>query len=357
MKYRILFILTVTLSFLNLSNCRKEKIIIDSGFFNVKGWKVDSTDFPYGWVSPTDVDFLNPETGYIIGTNGYLVKTTDGGRSWVKTQIEKDSMGVMTTSVSFVNDTTGYVYGYYNVLNGSWYGVLYKTTDGAKSWTKQYYSTVYHIHSMKFFDASNGMGLNYTNSGSYILTTNNGGISWHTNSIELNSSVYMLFFLGDICYTISKDLNLLKSTDHGITWQKIYTPVLSSKFILGFYFKNEDTGYLDLLEKQYKTSNGGSTWTEIKFPFNFDTPSAPYENLHLCNSDDGIFLTIVTDYIGGDFPSFIGTYAFTTDDGGNTWIRSDLMKQFYPGIIVYVSDNVAYVINNKYFYKLRKSNK
>ena len=44
-------------------------------------------------------------------------------------------------------------------------------------------------------------------------------------------------------------------------------------------------------------------------------------------------------YTGGDFPSFIGTYVYTTTDGGNNWLRSDFLKQFSFGAVVYVSDN------------------
>ena len=117
---------------------------------------------------------------------------------------------------------------------------------------------------------------------------------------------------------------------------------------------NEDIGFLDLGEKQYKTGNGGSIWTEIKFPFSLNTPSSPYENFHFSNAKDGIALIMVTDYIGGDFPSLIGTYVYTKSDGGNSWTKSDLFDQFAFGMVVYISDNLAYCISNNYIYTLHK---
>lgn len=353
MKHRIIFLLTTILMVFTLSNCRKDNLN-NSSSPNIEGWEIDSTDFIYSWVSPTDIDFLNSKIGYIIGTNGDLLKTTDSGKSWVKSYIEKDSSAVMTSSISFINETTGYIYGYYNVLNGNWYGVLYKTSDGGESWTKKYYSTVYHLHSMKFYDSNNGIALNVINSGATILTTSNGGLSWEVGSVELDPSTYRLFFLGDICYVTGKNQKILKSVDHGKTWQTISTPVSSSRFIHGFYFMNEDIGFLDLGEKQYKTGNGGSIWTEIKLPFYFDTPSSPYENFHFSNTNDGIAFMMVTGYIGGDFPSLIGTYVYTTSDGGNSWTKSDLYEKFSFGIVVYISDNLAYCIGNKYVYTLQK---
>jgi hypothetical protein len=63
---------------------------------------------------------------------------------------------------------------------------------------------------------------------------------------------------------------------------------------------------------------------------------------------------MVTDYIGGDFPSLIGTYVYTTSDGGNSWTKSDLFKEFSFGMVIYISNSLAYSISSKYVYTLQK---
>jgi photosystem II stability/assembly factor-like uncharacterized protein len=356
MKNKIIFLLITSLMAIVLANCRKDNNDnTNSPIAKVKGWEIDSTDFIYNWISPTDVDFLNSKTGYILGSNGYLIKTTDYAKSWSQSFIEKDSLGVMTSTMSFINDSVGYIYGTWNVLNGDFYGILYKTVDGGNQWTKQYYDSAYHLFSMKFFDSIHGIAMNWVNSGSYVMTTANGGLTWESANLTLDQSFNRLFYLGEICYATSTNQRIFKSVDHGYSWSTINAPKTSSNFLRGFYFIDEKNGFVDCIDKKYKTTDGGNNWQEINFPFNgFFTPYSPSEYFHFCNNNDGILMVDSIAYTGGDFPSFIGTYVYTTTDGGNNWVKSDLLKQFWFGKVVYVSDNLAYCISNKYVYKLQK---
>ncbi len=353
MKQRILISVILAMTLL-LSGC----IINEPGISNItnypiKNWGIDSIHFSYNWISLTDVDFIDSKTGYILGSNGYLLKTTDSIQSWKISNI--DSTGVMTSSMSFINASTGYIYGTWNILNGDFYGILFKTIDGGNHWTKQIYPTAYHLLSMKFFDETHGIALNWTNSGSYIVTTDNGGISWETSAVELDPSVNHLFYLGAICYANGKNQTILKSVDRGKTWSIIKTPPSSMNSIDGFYFLNENLGFLNLREKKYKTSNGGNNWIEISQSFpGFRTPYSPNEDFHFCSSAEGIMIRDSIAYTGGDFPSFIGSTVYTTTDGGNKWIKSDFLKHFWFGSIDFVTNDFAYCISNNYIYKLQK---
>ncbi|MGD0756569.1 MAG: YCF48-related protein [Bacteroidales bacterium] len=339
-----------------LSNCKKDNIDnSDNSNAKVKGWEIDSSDFIYNWISPTDVDFLNSKTGYILGSNGYLLKTTDYAKSWIKSYIETDSIGVMPSSISFINDSTGYIYGTWNVLNGDFYGILYKTVDGGNHWTKQYYDSAYHLLSMKFFDSMHGIAMNWVNSGTYVMTTANGGLTWETANLTLDQSFNRLFYLGEICYATGINQRIFKSVDHGYSWSTINAPKTSSNFLRGFYFIDEKNGFVDCVDKKYKTTDGGNTWQEINFPFNgFSTPFSPFEYFHFCNYSDGILMVDSSAYTGGDFPSFIGTYVYTTSNGGKNWVKSNLLNQFSFGAIDFISNNFAYCISIKNIYTLQK---
>lgn len=360
MKNNTLFMVMMAIFIAFLSNCKKDHIdhttIPQVNQVKIPGWEIDSTSFAYHRISPTDVNFLSLKTGYILGSNGYLIKTTDAAISWKQSYIEKDSSGVMTRAMSFINDSTGYIYGTSNVLNGNFYGVLYRTMDGGSHWTKQYYNTAYHFNSMKFFDIQHGVALNGGNSGPYVVTTDNGGLSWEVVHLDLNPYIYKLFFSGDICFATSKNEDIFKSTDHGKTWVTIKTPTgSSSDFIHGYYFQNESIGLLNKGHYKYKTTDGGQQWTQLDQSFpDFGIPYSPFEKLHFCNNNEGIIFRDSAAYIGGDFPSYIGSYTYTTSDGGKSWIKSDLNKQLALGFIVFVTNNFAYGLGYDHIYRLQK---
>jgi photosystem II stability/assembly factor-like uncharacterized protein len=355
MKNKTIFLLMTAMISITLYNCTKDTTVNSNiSKSGINGSKFDSINFTYNWISPTDVSFLNSKTGYIVGSNGDLIKTIDSAKTWMHSYIESDSSGVMTSAISFINDKTGYIYGTWNILNGNFYGILYKTTDGGTHWTKQYYNTAYHLLSMKFFDESHGIALDWINSGSYVVTTDNGGKSWKVLNLDLNPSMNRLLYLGDACYATGQNQTIYKSIDHGETWTSIRTPVSSLNFFSGFYFINENIGFLNNVDNIYKTTDGGNNWNKMNPPTPyFRTPFSPFEYFHFYNNNDGICIQDSFAYIGGDFPSFIGTRINTTTDGGVKWIKSDLLKQSF-GLVVFVSDNLAYCISNKNIYTLQK---
>jgi photosystem II stability/assembly factor-like uncharacterized protein len=75
------------------------------------------------------VHFPTATTGYVVGYNGMIVKTTDGGDSWQI--INSGGGGLIGKSyrmrdVFFVNASKGYIVG-----EG---GVFWRTTDGGGNW-------------------------------------------------------------------------------------------------------------------------------------------------------------------------------------------------------------------------------
>ncbi len=141
--------------------------------------------------------FPGAETGYAYCTSGPLMKTVDGGDSWTivdTTVADGDSSITFTgghygtaTNMSFVDENTGWVIG------GSFGQAIYMTHDGGETWEESTRLNHYYIHftGIDFYDENNGWAL----FGDYhdnfapvnVAVTSDGGRHWHDCGVLYNT--------------------------------------------------------------------------------------------------------------------------------------------------------------------------
>jgi len=100
--------------------------------------RVKSFDVEIGFPTfePLCVFFLNDETGWISNTNGYLARSSDGGKEWqdVCSPIgEKHGRPISFSRLFFIDELNGLGFG------SDWWsgGKLYVTKDGGRSWVEE----------------------------------------------------------------------------------------------------------------------------------------------------------------------------------------------------------------------------
>src|SRR4030095_1511674 len=101
------------------------------------------------------VSNLLSQTGFSMGDNGTLLRTTNGGTSWAL-----QNMGTTQTLWSqwFIDETTGWIVG------GSYIGgaVIFKTTNGGNNWVQQdpivsnWLTSAYFLNSMTGWISGSG---------------------------------------------------------------------------------------------------------------------------------------------------------------------------------------------------------
>ncbi len=91
------------------------------------------------------VSFSDEQTGTVVGEAGTILRTTDGGTTWVP-QIS----GVTETllAVAFTDASNGTAAGQL--------GVILKTSDGGKTWTRQESGTNQDLYNLAFTSPDNG---------------------------------------------------------------------------------------------------------------------------------------------------------------------------------------------------------
>lgn len=210
------------------------------------------------------ISFGEPRTGYIGGVDSTLLKTTDGGQTWSQIALPNAVSIVFKdiVDVQFVSAQTGYIT-LSNIDFPLYQGVVYKTTDGGSTWNevdagntaaaRSYFlsegngfvigsaffagSVVskisggnpadYHYFSsgpsefLRAIDFRNAQTGIVAGDNGLVCRTLDGGITWDTLRMGIDSAIYAVRFLDDstvLAGTNNPGGSLFLSTDTGRTW-------------------------------------------------------------------------------------------------------------------------------------------
>lgn len=247
------------------------------------GWEWIDTGFDYILM---DIEFPEgqDQIGYTVGTTltyngeGIVLKTTDGGDTWVP-----KTTGVIEglEAISFVDLNTGYVAGQD--------GIFMKTTDGGETWeTIILGSDIFRINDIEFWDENTGIATAHT-FGTHITT--DGGTSW-TECTGLTILPHEITLVGsDTVYLVGEN-GVNRSVDGGFTFIEVGDPAL----LLGSDFLNADIG---MVVGDYgvisQTANGGDTWTTTQPLGDLLLRSAYHwdeDTIYICGTPEYIYKSV-----------------------------------------------------------------
>lgn len=154
------------------------------------------------------VDFIDDNIGIVVGTNGKILRTSDGGTTWTNIS---SGIPFNLRSVHFVNSSVGYITG----INNS----FLKTINGGLSWTpisQSVYNGLSFL-SICFIDIQNGIACGTNGE---ILKTSDGGITWNIIPNPVSGVVlYSVHFSSNLeGWIAGNNGTLLHTIDGGNTW-------------------------------------------------------------------------------------------------------------------------------------------
>ena len=201
--------------------------------------------------------FVDKNTGWICGANGTILHTIDGGQNWL-IQTENNSF----IDIYFIDSNKGFAVG----------GGLYCTENGGKTWEKKgitdlvikYNSYDFsRLNSIYFLDNQNGYAISLNDSGSdaqdsYFVKTSDGGKTWAIAS-RLQNGIFDVVFLDSMKGFACGFQGLIHRTlDGGKTWSVFGTGTL---YILRLSFVDSNTGWaVSYTGEIFYTSDGGNNW-------------------------------------------------------------------------------------------------
>jgi len=178
--------------------------------------------------SPADIQFVSPDTAWLITTAGVIHRSVNGGMAW---SLQAYYPGIIFYDLCFVNKNEGWACGHYSSGSGIG-GVIFKTQDGGGTWV-----------------------LNYENMG---------------GTTGIFRTIY--FINEEMGWATGTDNQIFKTVDGGNNWASaVIDPALgdgnAGLVVHGHFFVNDTLGWLSGLPVNgthkslvYMTLNGGATW-------------------------------------------------------------------------------------------------
>jgi photosystem II stability/assembly factor-like uncharacterized protein len=276
-----------------------------------------------------DLDFSTPEIGWASGRGSTPYKTNDGGRTWAYTPtgfdfwfkeistpdaehifmagwnaevIKSEDGGTTWVDVSpdvqFQLSDGGFVFadnevGYMALSDQNYnHGKLLKTLDGGMNWTEIDYGYNILLECMGFANAEVGLiGLDNEK----LLVTNDGGATWVESEIDAPSSIkYVKMFDTNIAVAAVEGDFVAVSNDGGLTFETMFSgPYTWPTLVHDYHFITENKGWVS--GKNGMIMRYDATTTGIE-PFGQNPNEIAPENIFFPNPSNGEINILIPDY-------------------------------------------------------------
>jgi len=260
-----------------------------------------------------------------------LWKTTNGGQSWNPI---KGNFITSIKDISFVDEQTGFLV---TDVEG-----VFKTLDGGDSWLRIFGSRIEvsvtkgssgsvsfaYPKEVCFYDQDHGFIYTVGLAKNLFLFTNDGGLNWDFRYLDFRGENYIFPENGNNIGYATNAMEIAKTTDGGLTWNRVVPASISSTFS----FVDASNGVYSNNQQLFKTVDGGLNFTTLHdFESDYRWGNYPTKILYK-NSKECYF--IIADKIG------------ISVDGCKTIMDMSAPKTAYMDI-AFPSQEIGYAINSE----------
>lgn len=256
-------------------------------------------DHDYGF---EDIWFADSRTGWALDFGGYVLHTTDAGRTW---ELQQNLYAGLRAGTS-VGRTLGWIVGGGYLFGQTPVDVLFATGDGGTSWNSNSAATTdslqYPLEDVCFVDGLHGWAVGQAGR---IVSTADGGRTWQVRRSAGPGLAGVSFVSATDGWVVGAGGVILHSVDAGQTWIAQTSGTTSDlhavEFLDGTHGWAVGSGGTVL-----STDDAGSGWRSRPV-------TVPDHAGYTCLD----FVTPVEGWVGSDS----GAVSHTTD-GGSTWAAS-----------------------------------
>jgi photosystem II stability/assembly factor-like uncharacterized protein len=209
-----------------------------------------------------DVYFASEKTGWIAGSDGVLLKTSDGGKTWRQ---EKKFTEDNLKQIHFSDEKNGWVLCERSIYNrgSQMSSYLVKTSDGGVNWEKFEFDEGTRERITRILFNQYGFGLAFGEGGAFFTFNQTEG-KWQRNAAPVRYLLLDGFFTDNFNGVIvGAGGTILFTEDAGTNWNQANIFGDKTAKLSSVFFYNQKTGWtVGANGKIFQTSSGGKTWRE-----------------------------------------------------------------------------------------------
>ncbi|MCX5753657.1 MAG: YCF48-related protein [Candidatus Krumholzibacteria bacterium] len=268
--------------------------------------------------SLNDLQFIGRSNGWVVGKDGAIYRTGDGGGEWAKVAASGLPIAEDFFKLAFFNENLGYVLGY---------GGVYKTENAGGTWVNNWLPVVPYrgAWDMSFADDRTGylLGSRYTDPDPSILyRTTNGGASWTSvagSKASILRTVLAICFVDGMTGWAGGGV-IMKTTDGGESW----TTQVPIATVREFCFLSDTHGFAAGGKTILRTKDGGQIWENVTPT---DNRIKDLRSVYFLDAENGWVAGRGADEQVGDV-YLKHSILLRTNDGGTTWTIMDFAYDF-----------------------------
>jgi photosystem II stability/assembly factor-like uncharacterized protein len=202
--------------------------------------------------------FIRKNQIWIVGDAGTIVHSTDNGRSFMKrvydtsrrANAQSNNQYLDLYSVEFEDEKKGFIVGDE--------GLILATTDGGFSWDEQKSGVKEQLFHLSFHGKEGWV----VGTGGTVIHTSDSGRNWYPQRSGVTTDLNRVFLITEKIGLITGDTGtLLRTENAGATWQKVDVGI--SEPLFGMSFIDKKTGWVVGHQgRVIRTYDGGIHWVE-----------------------------------------------------------------------------------------------
>lgn len=265
--------------------------VLNSGITNV----LNSND-AYKYTDELSIEHV---VLYTVGENGVILSSIDNGQTW--------SLAVSGTTENLNKIITRSANEMYICGNN---GTLLTSIDNGSTWQSATTNVTANLNSIALTDLDgtvNDVKAVTVGASGTILISRDYGLTWENSTSGVNSDLNAVVYAGNMTFVaVGNDGTVLKSVDGGITWSLSTSPTVLNLFDVKYLFDESRSIFLASGENGtiLSSSDMGNTWIVVTTPTESDLFAINFGSMNY-----------------GISTGSSGTEIYTTD-GGETWTES-----------------------------------